>query len=179
MLNLVKCLTGHPSLTSLRVYSKSNLSKLCSNVAAALPELPALEELDLDMVGHYRGGPHPSLSSRQQLMQAIRPHSTPHLSRLQVRFFRSLLQLIKENDHCLHNWLHSESVQEMLAANRGLRLRLITSDTSWISYNPDSPCCKFCLLGCHSRPYYRDPTLSALNTYEFSYLSFRDSNSSA
>ncbi|XP_052121450.1 uncharacterized protein LOC127749041 isoform X2 [Frankliniella occidentalis] len=175
MLNLVKCLVGHPSssLTSLRVDGLLNTSKLCSNVAAALPELPALQELHLELIDSTNiGGPHPSLSSRQALMQAIRPHSTPHLSRLFVMFFSYSWGFAKDDKHCLHNWLHSESVQEMLAANRGLRLTV----TNHLMCRPRGNCCEFCLLGCHDSPNNQYPQDYVEKSYEFSYFDFRCSN---
>ncbi|XP_052121451.1 uncharacterized protein LOC127749041 isoform X3 [Frankliniella occidentalis] len=161
MLNLVKYLAGHPSLTTLDVGGASNLNKLCSNVAAVLPELPALEELQLTMMSSTLS---PSLCSRQELVQAIRPHSTPHLSRLLV-LFSPTWPPCPRSDLCMHDWLHSESVQEMLAANRGLRLTVQSYRECGESTRPGL--CKFCLLGCHEGRKDRAAC-------EVSYLSFQD-----
>ncbi|XP_026275650.1 uncharacterized protein LOC113204631 [Frankliniella occidentalis] len=117
----------------------------------ALPELPALRELDLDCCRRrqpqdesHRHEPldesHESDEPYEQLLRGLTPATAPALRRLTVVA-------------CAHDWTHRPSVKALLAANPSLQVRVGWRDN--ISYDDDlkplSTCrdCYACKLKCH------------------------------
>ncbi|XP_034256281.1 uncharacterized protein LOC117654171 [Thrips palmi] len=118
---LLEALAQSPSAPVLERLSLHGVQD--SLVAAALQRFPSLRALTLES----------DAMPSDAFFRAVSPASTPRLA---------TLQLVPHG--CPHAWLHDPAVQDVLARNAGLHLRLSGPPTL-----EDDCACRWCLWRCH------------------------------
>ncbi|XP_034256673.1 uncharacterized protein LOC117654280 [Thrips palmi] len=118
---LLEALAQSPSAPVLERLSLHGVQD--SLVAAALQRFPSLRALALEL----------DAMPSDDFFRAVSPASTPRLATLQLVPHR-----------CPHAWLHDPAVQDVLARNAGLHLRLSGPPTL-----EDDCACRWCLWRCH------------------------------
>lgn len=132
--DLLLALAASPSAPALESLTLKCASDSLVAMAATLHRFPSLRSMTLSCV---KSVTHVSPDARlaDNFMRAVNPGSAPSLATLEMTPLQG----------CPHAWLHGPAVQDLLARNPRLHLRLDLGDGA----NQEHCDCHWCRWGCH------------------------------